>query len=778
MENLQTDRKDIGIPVGDRKTFPLLPIRGVVLLPQEVLNIDIVRGKSRSAVEYALANGGEIFLSAQKDSATANPAPSDIYSVGTLGKITYVSDSTKDYRITVTGIKRMRIDEYFHSEPFFVVYTEDYPTENGDELKLEAFKRMFPALIKRFQMFEGKIPAFIFSALANSEYGKFIASLAPTVYRNDTELQELLQMPTYCDQMESLYKHFDREAQIAEIERTIALAVRKNIDKGQREYYLREQMKVIKKELGEDENEIEQFRKQMAEKHLPDYVKEQLNKELSRMEKMNPTSPEAGVIRGYAEWILDLPWTETDAEDFDIARAREILDEDHYGLEKVKERILEFLAVRKLTKGGKAPILCFVGPPGVGKTSIVYSIARAAGKKLVTMSLGGVRDEAEIRGHRRTYIGSMPGRIISAMRNAGVTNPVFLLDEVDKMSSDFRGDPASALLEVLDPNQNFNFKDHFLEVPYDLSKVLFVMTANTLDTIAPPLLDRMEVIELSGYTYEEKLEIAKRYLLPKQLKQNGLADEQVDISDDALYKIIYGYTRESGVRNLEREIGAVARKIAVKVVGGEQGPFSVGENDVEQYLEAVKYSPDEIRTADEVGLATGLAWTSVGGVTLSIEVALLPGKGEIQLTGSLGEVMKESCQTALSVIKSRADKYGIDAQKFTEYGIHIHFPEGATPKDGPSAGITVATALLSALSGRKVKSSVAMTGEITLRGKVLAIGGLKEKSLAAYRAGIKTLILPEENRKDEKELPREVKAAIDVVYTDDIDKVFDIALCE
>ena len=542
---------------------------------------------------------------------------------------------------------------------------------------------------------------------------------------------------------------------------------------------MRVQIKDIHAELGDDEEEIEEFRRKAKEKQLPDYAVEKIEKELNRMSKMAPTSPEAGVIRTYVEWVLDLPWNESTIEPIDLNKAEKILDEDHYGLEKVKERIIEYLAVHALGSSHSGAVLCFVGPPGVGKTSIVASIARAAGRKLVQMSLGGVRDEAEIRGHRRTYIGAMPGRILSGMKTAGVNNPVFLLDEIDKMSSDFRGDPASAMLEVLDPNQNNAFKDHYLEMPYDLSKTMFVCTANTLDTIPTPLLDRMEVIELSGYTYEEKLQIAKRYLFPKQLAANGMKDGSVKISDDVMSEIIAGYTRESGVRNLEREIATVIRKLAVKVVksGDENKKFTVKKADLAAYLGAKKYKDNVKNDADCVGLATGLAWTSVGGVTLNIEVATIPGgKGEITLTGNMGDVMKESARTALSLVKSRAERYAIPKEKFTEYDLHIHIPEGATPKDGPSAGITLATAILSALTGKKVSRDVAMTGEVTLLGRVLAIGGLKEKSLAAFRSGVKTLIIPKENEKDVADIPKEVKDNVEIKLVSQVDEVFDLAI--
>jgi len=563
-------------------------------------------------------------------------------------------------------------------------------------------------------------------------------------------------------------------------EREISQKLRKKLNQNQRDYHLREQIKVIQEELGAEKgttlDELEEYRQSAKSKKLPKAALEKVNKEIVKIERMNSSSPEAAVSRSYIECILDLPWYKKAKETEDLKEAQRILDEDHYGIEKVKERIVEYLAVTHLTKELKGPILCFVGPPGVGKTSIVSSIARASGRKLVTMSLGGIKDEAEIRGHRRTYIGSLPGRILSGMKQAETVNPVFLLDEIDKMSSDYRGDPSAALLEVLDPNQNKAFKDHYLELEYDLSKVMFVTTANTLDSIPLPLLDRMEIIELSGYTYEEKLQIAKKYLLPKQVKANGLKENGADISDENLKKVIASYTRESGVRNLEREISTICRKIAVKIVNGDipkEEVYTVTDSDIKEFLGVVKYRGDKQNEKDEVGTATGLAWTSVGGTTLSIEVVLIPnGKGDMVLTGSLGEVMKESCQTALSLVKSRAAKFKIDFEKFKTHDIHIHFPEGATPKDGPSAGISIATALLSAFSNRKVKKTVAMTGEVTLRGKVLPIGGLKEKSLAAFRTGIKTLIIPEDNRKDAIDIPAEVTDVIDIVYSDSIDTVF------
>ena len=606
---------------------------------------------------------------------------------------------------------------------------------------------------------------------------RLICELVYYLFNNDADRQRILEIYSKRDQLEAIYAKLISSGEVLAAEKRISQRVKESVDKNQKEYYLREQIKAIHDELGDDQEEKNQYMETAREKKLPDYAVEKLEKEMSRLDKMAPNSPEAGIIRTYIEWLLDLPWGVVSNENLDLKKAEEILDRDHYGLEKIKRRIIEYLAVHKLTDNNKGAILCFVGPPGVGKTSIVESIARAAGRAFVQMSLGGVRDEAEIRGHRRTYIGAMPGRILAGMKTTGVNNPVFLLDEIDKMSSDFRGDPASAMLEVLDPNQNDKFRDHYLEIPYDLSKVMFVATANTTDSIPTPLLDRMELIDLTGYTYEEKLQIAKRYLLKKQAEQNGMADCDIEISDDTLMKVIANYTRESGVRNLEREIGSIIRKLAVKRVEDGTTRFTVDKNNLKDYLGAERFLDTSKNSQSLVGVATGLAWTSVGGVTLRVETVLIPGgKGDVILTGNMGDVMKESAKTALSVVKSRMEKYGIEPEKFTKYDLHIHIPEGATPKDGPSAGITLSTAIMSVMTGRKVDENVAMTGEVTLTGRVLAIGGLKEKSLAAFRSGIKTLIIPKENAKDIDELPAEVKNNLDIVTVDDIEQVFEKAI--
>lgn len=779
-ETTYNDLSKNGIPP-IKPSFKTIVLRGVVVFPGQTVVFDLGRDKSVVALNKAVESNQEVFLVAQKHHNTTNPAPKDIYRVGCLARIKQITKLPNDsFRVLVQGLKRMEIESFSSITPYFEVVLKEFSTRPSEDLLVEAVKRRLTEQLEKYKKLDHKIPADAVRSLDVNDTKSFVGIMGMHLYRDDGEKQKLLETPDEYSQLEDIYAVMVRECEIMAVEKKINIKVRDNIDKNQREYYLREQIKAIHDELGEDSDEIDDYRKRAKSRSLPKEVFEKVNKELARMEKMNPTSPEAGVSRTYLDWLLDMPWAEESDDNLDLKRARKILDEDHYGLTKVKERIVEYLAVHQLTKNLKGPILCFVGPPGVGKTSVVASIARASGRKLVSMSLGGVRDEAEVRGHRRTYIGALPGRIISGMKQAGVVNPVFLLDEIDKMSSDFRGDPASAMLEVLDPNQNGEFRDHYLEVPYDLSKAMFVTTANSLDTIPAPLLDRMEVIELSGYTYEEKLQIAKRYLVPKQLEANGLKSENVTIPDAVLLHIISGYTRESGVRNLEREIGTVIRKIAVKVVeNGKDTPqhYDVTKSDIKQYLGVVKFQDNLKNETDESGLATGLAWTSVGGVTLNIEVAVVPdGKGEIILTGSLGDVMKESCRTALTLVRSRAKQYGINPEKFNKNDIHIHVPEGATPKDGPSAGITMATAVMSALSGIKVNRNVAMTGEITLRGKVLAIGGLKEKSLAAFRAGVKTLIVPSENRKDADELPPEVKKNIKILFADTIDDVFAAAL--
>lgn len=754
--------------------YKTVAIRNNVLFPKQVLSIEIGRDKSLSAIDTS--EEGLVYILAQKDSSITNPSANDLYRVGTLARIQSRSKlANGSTRIILQGIKRLIVEEFVAFTPHIEVKAVEYGEEKVNEET--------HALVNLISEETAKLTAL---APKNKELKisqdpvQIVSTMAYAVYETDVKRQRLLEVYSLNDQLSDVYAKTISALDLIETEKNIAKRVRDSIEKNQKEFYLREQIKAIHEELGDDDKEKNEFEKIAKEKGLPEYAIEKLNKEIKRLDKMAPNSPEAGVARTYIEWLLDMPWSVCSEDNIELPFARKVLDEDHYGLEKIKERIVEYLAVHKLTKNNTGAILCFVGPPGVGKTSIVSSIARAANRVLVQMSLGGVRDEAEIRGHRRTYVGSMPGRILTGMKNAGINNPVFLLDEIDKMSSDFRGDPSSAMLEVLDPNQNSKFIDHYLEIPYDLSKTMFVATANSVDSIPTPLLDRMEVIYLTGYTYNEKLEIAKRYLLPKQIAKNGMKEGSIVIDDKVLMKIITLYTRESGVRSLEREIANVIRKIAVKFVeteSGEDEVYNVSESDLTEYLGAGRYKEFAETKESGVGIVTGLAWTSVGGVTLDVETALLSGgKGDLVLTGSMGDVMKESARIALSVVRARADKYSIDKEKFTANDIHIHIPEGATPKDGPSAGITLTTALTSIFSGKKVRNDVAMTGEVTLTGRVLAIGGLKEKSLAAYMSGIKNLIIPKENEKDIKDIPTEVKESVKIITVSTVDEVLDIAL--
>lgn len=764
------------------KTYKMIAFRGKVVFPGQAVHFDLVRDKSYTAISQAVESGESVFLVAQKRATMVNPAPQDIYRVGVLATIKQVQRLPGDaMRVVFIAGRRMQIDSYVSLNPYFEVTLKEYDYDPDEPVYFEAIKRRLDEQFKEYRRIDTKMPGDVLSSLSVDDGEKFVSTIASYIFSSDSEKQNVLQTKTLSAQYELILTSLAKETEIRAMEKRITARVRQNIDKNQKEYYIREQIRVLKEELGEDADEIDELREKLRgmKDEMPQTAYEKAEKEISRLEKMSSSTPEASVARSYIELLLDMPWQKSTVDDISLDFARKVLAEDHYGLEKVKGRILEYLAVFKLTQNLKAPVLCFVGPPGVGKTSIVRSIARAAGKELVTMSLGGIHDEAEIRGHRRTYVAAMPGRIINGIRQAKVNNPVFLLDEIDKMTADIHGDPASALLEVLDPNQNNNFKDNYLDMPFDLSKVMFVTTANSLDPLPAALLDRLEVIELSGYTYEEKLQIAKRYLKPKEVKANGLSDVKVDMSDAVISHIISSYTRESGVRNLEREIATVMRKIALKVVEQDQIPasFKVSKKDIAEFLGPAKYKETSAVETDEVGAATGLAWTSVGGVTLSIEAAIISGgKGELKLTGSLGDVMKESCLAALSLVRSRAAEYGVKETAFSENDVHLHFPEGATPKDGPSAGITIATALMSAFSKKAVAHDVAMTGEVTLRGKVLAIGGLKEKSLAAFRAGYKRLIIPRDNEKDLVDVPDEVKKGMEIIPVETIDKVFAVAL--
>ena len=766
-----------------RKTniLPVVALRGKVAFPNCPISFEVGREKTVKAIEYASVTTDKlIFICTQKDTEKVDVKEDDLYLVGTVASIRQTIKGNNIFRLICQGMYRakaraIRIEE---DEEYFYAAIDELPTIHGDPTLEEAYFRTAKALVKDVVMEDAKLGKETIEKLERCEKAEEFVNIAANAMRIRLEIkQELLETVEVIKQLQVLDRCLNDELEISKIERKIASTVKKNIDKSQKDYFLREQLRAIHTELGDDGKEEDEYREKIKNKNLPEYVEQKCLKEVARLSKMQSTSPEYSVITGYLDQILEMPWTEETVDCEKLSDCVAVLEEDHYGLEKIKERITEYLAVLKLTGNMNAPILCLVGPPGVGKTSIAKSVARALNRKFVRMSLGGVRDEAEIRGHRRTYIGSMPGRIMYAMKNAGSINPVFLLDEIDKLSSDIHGDPASALLEALDPEQNVNFRDRYLEVPYDLSKVLFIATANTLETIPAPLKDRMEIIQLSSYTLEEKTEIAKRYLLPKQIKANGLEEKSVKLTADGLKFLIEGYTMEAGVRSLEREIGSICRKIAVKKANGSyMGGSSVKKKDIEELLGAPKFKGDEKRKKEEVGAVTGLAWTAMGGTTLTVEVLKMQGKGEIRLTGKLGEVMKESALTALTYIKANATKYGIDESVFDKTDIHLHVPEGATPKDGPSAGITIATAILSVFTGKKVRTDIAMTGEITLRGKVLPIGGLKEKSLAARRMGIKNVIIPAGNACDIENIPEAVRKELTFYPVESVEEVFALAL--
>lgn len=765
------------------QVLPLLPLRGILVFPYMVIHLDVGREKSVRAIEEAMLHDRLIFLATQKEAQTDDPKPEDIYTVGTVAEVKQLLKLPGGtIRVLVEGMARARIVHYVAEYPFFKVEMEQFPEEPTKNSHVEALMRNLVQQFEQYVKLSKRIPPETVVAIVNiGEPGRLADIIASHLTLKVEDKQELLEAVDVATRLEKLCAIVARELEIVELERRINIRVRKQMEKTQKEYYLREQMKAIQRELGDKDErqaEGEEYREKIAQAKLPKDVEEKALKEVERLEKMPPMAAEATVVRNYLDWILALPWTKTTRDRLDIATATQILEEDHYGLKEPKERILEYLAVRKLVKNMKGPILCFVGPPGVGKTSLGRSIARALERKFVRISLGGVRDEAEIRGHRRTYVGALPGRIIQGMRQAGSKNPVFLLDEVDKMSTDFRGDPSAALLEVLDPEQNSGFSDHYIEIPFDLSQVLFITTANYQYNIPRPLWDRMEIIQISGYTEEEKVQIAVRHLIPKQLREHGLTQEQLVFSENALRRAIREYTRESGVRNLERQIAAICRKTAKEIVAGKTQRLRVTAQNVEKFLGIPRYRYGLAEKADEVGVATGLAWTETGGDTLAIEVTLCKGKGNLTLTGKLGEVMRESAQAGYSFVRSRVQELEIDENFYEKFDIHIHIPEGATPKDGPSAGITIATALASALTGRRVRHDVAMTGEITLRGRVLPVGGIKEKILAAHRAGIKTVILPVDNKKELEEIPSQVKNKLRFVFVGHMDEVLKAALVD
>lgn len=756
--------------------LPLIPLRGLTVFPNTTVNFDVGRKKSVAAVTDAVKNrNGKIILCRQINTDESNPKPDGIYTVGVLARVVQViSNGGETLRIIVDGIKKVKVTGYVDNPDFFVASYEPMKELHARTVEAKAYRRKCMSVVEEHYFVGERATKDVYNILNETE--EPVAFLYRAAHLMDiSDRQGFLEIDDVIDKYELLLDFLEDELEIAKVEKKINRKVRESIDKGQKEYYLREQIKAIQEELG-DEDDDDLLLK--ADKlPIPEESKKKLKKDIERNAKMPTSSPDYAISRNYFDFVFDLPWGIESEDNNDIENARKILDEDHYGLEKIKERILEFLAVRQLTDEKREPIICLVGPPGVGKTSIVKSIAMALNRKYVRMSLGGIRDEAEIRGHRKTYVGAMPGRIISNIRIAGTMNPVFLLDEIDKLASDFKGDPSSALLEVLDPEQNNAFRDNYLEIPFDLSKVIFITTANNPDAIPAPLYDRMEIIEMSGYTPEEKLQIAKKHLIGKQLKAHGISEDRLSFTDDGIEKIIYSYTRESGVRGLEKEIANVMRKVAVKIVSGEaQDKIVVTKDNVKEYLGVEKYLENEKPEHSEVGAATGLAWTAVGGEILTIEVSIVSGKGEILLTGHLGDVMKESARTAISYIHAHADDYDIPEGAFKDKDIHIHVPEGAIPKDGPSAGITIATAVFSALTGKGVRNDVAMTGEITLRGKVLPIGGLKEKSLAAMRAGIKKVLIPIDNMKDLADIPESVKNGVKFIPVENVSEVFNIAI--
>ena len=767
-----------------KKQLPLLPLRGLTVFPFMTLYFDVGRDKSIKALEEAMINDQLIFLVAQKDASADSPGADDIYSIGTISKVKQLLKLQGDtIRVLVEGINRAEIKKIVQDDPFFIAEViETSIEEDFDENEVEALKRRLNSAFEDYVKLSGKVsPDTALSVVEISNISQVSDIIANNIPLKVEQKQAILSEFHPLRRVEKLLEILYQETEILEIEKDINIKVRKQIDKLQKEYYLREQMKAIQTELGDREGiagEVEEYKEKLKSANLPEEVEKKVLKELDRLLKMPQGSAEGGVIRTYLDWIFDLPWNKSTEEHIDLQSAEDILEKDHYGLTKVKERIIEYLAVQKLKNSLKGPILCLVGPPGVGKTSIAKSIAKALNRNYVRISLGGVKDESEIRGHRRTYVGSMPGRIISALKQAGSNNPLILLDEIDKMSSDFRGDPASAMLEVLDSEQNFAFRDHYMELPFNLSNALFLTTANTLDTIPRPLLDRMEIINLSSYTEEDKANIAMKYLLPKQIKLHGLTTKNIRVDEGTVRDIINFYTREAGVRNLEREIGSVCRKVAKVLVSENKKSVTVNKNNLEKFLGAKRFRFDYTGEKDEIGIATGLAWTPVGGDTLSIEVNLMQGSGKLELTGQLGDVMKESAKAAMSFIRSRCTELKIDEKFYEKNDIHIHVPEGAIPKDGPSAGITLATAMVSALSGLPVNRKVAMTGEITLRGRVLPIGGLKEKVLAAHRAGIETIILPIDNKKDIEEIPENVRESLNFICASDMHTVLENALVQ
>jgi len=776
----------------------ILPLRGVVVYPLTAIPLAVGQPRSIKLVDEAVLEKRMIGLVTAKSKDIEVPGPEDVYTLGTaavIHRLLKAPDGT--LRLAVQGMERIRIVRFTQTEPYLKAIVKPAPDKVEKTMEVEALMRNLVDLFRRLVSLVPYLPEELMLAVINVDDPRQLAYLIATSIRMDiAEAQSILELDDVKDKLHKLTTILNRELEVLELGRKIQSQAQSEMEKMQREFFLREQLKAIKKELGEEDEqamEIKELEEKIAAAGMPEEAEKEARRELDRLRKMPPAAAEYSVIKTYLDWLVNLPWNKATEDNLDIAWARKVLDEDHYDLDKIKERILEYLAVRKLRlerreereaeevtdyirREREGVILCFVGPPGTGKTSLGRSIARALGRKFIRMSLGGVRDEAEIRGHRRTYVGAMPGRIIQAIRRVGTKNPVFMLDEVDKLGADWRGDPSSALLEVLDPEQNREFRDHYLDVPFDLSQVMFITTANVLDTIPAPLRDRMEILQLSGYTEEEKLRIAQGYLIPRQIRENGLRRDEIRFTEGAIRRIIREYTREAGVRNLEREIGSVCRKVATKVAEGQSGPFVIEEKDIPEYLGKPRYFPEVAQRTEMPGVATGLAWTPVGGDVLFVEATRMPGKKGFTLTGQLGDVMKESAQAALSYVRSKAKELGIEEDFFEKYDIHLHVPAGAIPKDGPSAGVTMATALASLLTERPVRSDVGMTGEITLRGQVLPVGGIKEKVLAAHRAGLKTVILPKRNEADLEEVPAEVRKQLNFVLVERVDEVFKAAL--
>jgi ATP-dependent Lon protease len=762
--------------------LPLLASRGVVIFPHMVLPLLVGRDRSIEALEKAMEEGNQILVTAQKDETIEDPQKEDLYDVGTISEIKQLVKLPNGMiKVVVAGINRGKILEFIQEEEYFLVKVQPCVSEEEKDIEVEALMRSALDGFQEYIKYNRNLPAETILTVSNiEEAGRLADIIASHLDLKLKDEQKLLEIIDIKERLETLIAFLNNEIEILKVEEQIHKRVKKQVEKTQKEYYLREQLKAIKEELETDSDdlEIKEYEEKAASLDLPEKVAERIKEEIGKLSRTPSMSPEATVIRNYLDYVLDLPWGIYDQDEIDLKEAEKILNEDHYGLEDVKLRILEYLAVRKLAPEKKGPILCLIGPPGVGKTSLGRSIARALKRKFVRISLGGVRDEAEIRGHRRTYIGSRPGRIINGMREAGSSNPVFLLDEVDKMTADFRGDPAAALLEVLDPAQNTDFTDHYLELPFDLSQVLFVTTANVSYPIPVPLLDRMEVIELSGYTDEEKVEIANRHLIPRIIEEHGLDEEKIIFSRNAIYRIIREYTREAGVRNLDRKLATVARKVSKEIVEGRERQARISTQNLEKYLGVPIFKDEKAEKENRVGVVTGMAYTNAGGDILDIEVAVVPGKGKLMLTGSLGDVMKESAQAALSYIRSKYQLLGLEEDFHEKYDIHIHVPQGAVPKDGPSAGITIASAIASALSNRPVRGDLAMTGEITLRGRVLPVGGIKTKVLAARRSGLKKVLLPLENKKDYQEIDEKIRRSIKAEFVEHMDQVLELVLVE